>query len=102
MTGITFHEAAGVFMVKTIAPKGTRLGQHRHEKDHLSFLASGVARVSVEGDGDRWLTGPCEIVVQGGKTHEVEAVSDIVWLCLWGSDEGMQEDARESLKLLEA
>ena len=98
---ITFQEAAGVFMVQTVAPAGMRMGKHVHDKDHLSYLAAGTAKVYIDGT-PHMMAGPCHVLVGAGKEHEIEAVTDIVWLCLWGSDEGMQELAKESLKLIEA
>ena len=88
-------------MVQTVAPAGMRMGKHVHDKDHLSYLAAGTAKVYIDGT-PHMMAGPCHVLVGAGKEHEIEAVTDIVWLCLWGSDEGMQELAKESLKLIEA
>ena len=97
---INFHEAAEVFCVETRAPAGYLLGQHAHDHDHLSFLASGTVDLKVNGETQR-LTGPCMMTIKAGAAHEVFAVTPITWLCLWGSNFGMQEGALASVKLLE-
>lgn len=97
---ILFHEAAEVFAVETRAPAGYTLGQHAHEHDHLSFLASGTVVLEVGGVTTK-LTGPRMLTVEAGKAHTVCALTPIVWLCLWGSAFGMHAEAVASLKLLE-
>lgn len=101
---INFHggdEASGdVFMVETHAPAGHRLTQHAHDKPHLSYLVRGEAIVEVDGVRHRHI-GPAVLTIAAHKVHAVEAVTDIIWLCLWASDEEMQEAAREQLKILE-
>lgn len=97
---LLFHEAAEVFAVETRAPAGWLLGQHAHEHDHLSFLASGTCELTVDGAAEL-IEGPAMLTLKAGKAHAVRALTPIVWLCLWGSGFGMQAEARESLKLLE-
>ena len=100
---IQFHggdDASGnVFMVETKAAAGTVLGQHAHDHAHLSYLVSGSATVVVDGRPVP-VTGPCPFVVAAGKVHSVTAVTDIVWLCLWDAELGMQEEAKASLELV--
>ena len=100
---IQFHggdeESGSVFMVETHAPAGHVLAQHAHEKPHLSYLASGMAQVEVDGVKN-FYTGPAVLAIAAHKVHTVTAITAITWLCLWSVDDGMQEAARESLKLL--
>jgi quercetin dioxygenase-like cupin family protein len=102
---ITFHggddESGAVFMVQTKAPAGTILGQHRHDHSHLSYLVSGTAIVDVDDCSTEYV-GPCPLTIGAGKEHLVVAVTDIVWLCLWSAELGMQEKAGDMLKILEA
>lgn len=104
-TGINFYggdlDSGDVFMVETKAEAGTKLGQHAHDHAHLSYLASGVAQVDVDGVS-KTLTGPCHFVVSAGKMHQVTAITDIVWLCLWDAKLGMQDEAQASLELVRA
>lgn len=104
-TGIKFYggdiESGDVFMVETSAIAGTVLGQHSHDHAHLSYLVSGSAVMSVDGQSVA-LDGPCPFIVAAGKIHSVTAVTDIVWLCLWDAKLGMQDEAQASLKLVGA
>lgn len=101
---IKFHggdaESGDVFMVETQAPAGYTLSQHAHEKAHLSYLATGMARVDVDGESMVY-KGPCVLTIAAHKVHSVTAITAITWLCLWATDDDMQEAAKESLKLLE-
>lgn len=103
---INFHggdeDSGDVFMVETHAKAGHLLTQHIHDHSHLSYLASGKARVLVDGEPTE-LTGPSPFVVAANKLHSVEALTDIVWLCLWDAKHGAdQEAALEKLTLPEA
>lgn len=103
---INFHggdaESGDVFMVETHANSGYMLTQHIHDHSHLSYLASGKARVLVDGE-ETILQGPCPFVVAANKLHAVEALTDIVWLCLWDAKHGAdQEAAYQNLTIPEA
>jgi quercetin dioxygenase-like cupin family protein len=103
MTGLAFHggddESGNVFVVETKAPAGTMLESHRHAHGHLSVLVSGTADVTVDGVTRR-LTGYQMITIPADTTHEVQAVTDIIWLCLWAADIAPVDLAHESLKLV--
>ena len=96
---IEFHggdaESGDVFMVETHCPAGYKLGQHAHDKPHLSYLASGMARVEVDGVG-RVYVGPAVLTIAAHKAHSVTAVTPITWLCLWTTDDNMQVAAKDS------
>lgn len=83
--GIEHHFGGGVYAKETLIPAGKVLTQHRHRFDHLSILASGVARVSVDGVA-REVVGPACLLIEAGKVHEVEALSDVVWFCVHATD----------------
>ena len=97
---IVFHDDGGAFVVETRAPAGYELGQHEHDVSHLSFLASGRARVTVDGIGVNYV-GPCMLTIAANKAHKVLALTPIVWLCIWGDFPGVKEAAADSLRLLE-
>lgn len=103
--GITFHggdeDAGNVFVVETRAKAGMVLESHQHEHGHLSVLVSGVADVTISGVTTR-MTGFCMVSVPKDTKHKVEAVTDVIWLCLSSADDLLQKQrAHESLKLLE-
>ena len=93
------EEHGDVFVVETRADAGYTLGSHKHSHAHTSVLVHGIADVMV-GDDIRRYNGYNIIVVPAGVPHEVTAVTDIIWLCLWASDKAPREEAEESLKLL--
>lgn len=95
------HEDGDVFIVQTRASAGSVLGQHKHEHGHMSYLVSGIACVEALGVMTVH-TAPMAITMPAGVQHTVMAVTDIIWLCLWDAKLGMQDAARESLKLVEA
>lgn len=103
--GITFHggdeDSGNVFVVETKANAGMVLESHVHDHGHLSVLVSGTADVTIDGKTER-LTGYCMVSVPAGLNHKVEAITDVVWLCLSSADDLLQKHrAHESLKLLE-
>lgn len=103
--GIEFHggdeDSGNVFAVETTAAAGNLLQSHQHEHSHLSVLAAGTADVTIAGVKQR-VTGPCVLTVPKDTHHEVEAVTDIVWYCLWADHLAPKEQAEQSLALCAA
>lgn len=101
--GIQFHggdeESGNVFVVETKANPGHVLESHKHEHSHLSVLVSGTADVTVDGVTTR-KTGYCTVNIPANTVHKVEAVTEIVWLCLWAADVAPKDQAIDSLKLI--
>lgn len=99
---INFHgDGTSIFAVETKADAGYVLESHKHSHAHLSVLVSGTADVTIDGvtermDGYRLVTIPAETM------HTVQAVTDVVWLCLWADDIAPRELAEQSLKLVKA
>lgn len=96
---MTFHggdeeRSGGVFVIETKAPAGTELESHVHAHGHVSVLVSGTARVTVEGE-EELLDGYTVVTIPPNTQHSVEAVTDIVWLCLWSNDVAPKEQAEE-------
>lgn len=102
---IRFHggdESSGnVFAVETFAPAGMLLESHVHEHSHMSVLAFGEADVTIAGVTERH-TGPCVLTVPANTHHEVRAVTDIAWYCLWAGDIAPRCQAEDSLRLCNA
>lgn len=93
------EESGEVFVVETKAPAGYVLESHKHSHAHTSVLVSGEADVTVDGVTTRY-NGYNIITVPKDTFHKVEAVTDIIWLCLWAGDLAPREQAEESLKLV--
>ena len=94
-------DSGNVFAVETVAQKGYVLESHKHEHSHMSVLVSGTADVTVDGVTTR-MTGYKFITIPKDTVHKVEAVTDIVWLCLWAGDVAPRELAEKSLRLIPA
>lgn len=91
-------DSGNVFVVETFAESGTKLSSHKHEHAHTSVLVSGSAEVEIDGETKRY-EGYNLLTVPADTTHEVRAITDIIWLCVWDSDLAPRELAEESLKL---
>lgn len=102
---INFHggdsDSGNVFAVETFAPAGMMLESHVHPHSHLSVLVRGKAKVTVAGVPTVF-DGYNIVMVPANTMHSVEALTDIVWLCLWAGDLAPKELAYESLKLVAA
>lgn len=102
---IQFHggdAASGdVFVVETVAEAGYLLESHKHDHAHLSVLVSGTADVTVDGKTER-MSGYRTVNIPANTVHCVQAVTDIVWLCLWADKHAPKEQAQASLRLVAA
>lgn len=83
---IEHHFGGGCYIKRADMPAGTFLAQHEHPHDHLSVLVSGTVRLKVDNAVVQ-LTGPQIILVEKGRSHSVEALTDAVWLCVWATDD---------------
>lgn len=81
---VNHHFGAKEYMKETLIPAGVALEQHIHPHDHLSVLVSGKAIVSVEGKSTEH-EGYTPFVIEAGKMHGVQALTDVVWLCIHGT-----------------
>ena len=83
---IEHHFGGRVYAKVTKIPALRVLIQHVHKHDHLSWLNSGSVMLEVEGHGEL-ITGPRMIKIPAGKAHKVTALTSVIWLCLWATDE---------------
>lgn len=103
MSSIKFHggDNEGVFIVETFADANTLLRSHKHTHPHLSVLVSGTADVTIDGKTER-LSGYQMLTIPANTKHQVIAITNIVWLCIWKDNVDTYELAKESLKLIKA
>lgn len=73
--------AGGVYCREQALKAGFEVEKHIHDYAHLSYLASGSALVEIDDDM-QVLHGPCMLEVKAGKKHRIQALTDIVWLCI--------------------
>jgi quercetin dioxygenase-like cupin family protein len=78
--------AVGTYVKLTHFAPGEKVPMHEHVHGHLSILCSGWAKVSIDG-AETEMRGPCVIGIDGGKHHEIRALSRISWACLHATDE---------------
>lgn len=81
LAGILHHFAGGVYVREQTLAAGKEVEKHVHDYDHLSYLVRGRAMVEI-GDELLIMDGPRAIEVKAGKTHHIQAITDIVWLCI--------------------
>ena len=94
-------DSGEVFAVETRAEAGYLLESHVHKHGHLSILAEGTADVEVGGHVTR-MKGPCTVTIPPDTQHRVQAVTDIVWYCLWADYLADKQQAQDSLRLVPA
>ncbi len=73
-----------VYIKRVDIPAGRTLFNHTHTFTHKSVLVSGRVRVT-SGDASREISGPAILTIRRGIPHQVDALSDSVWLCLHAS-----------------
>ena len=57
---------------------------HKHHFDHVSLLATGKVRVTVEGYPSKEFTAPTFIVIKKEHNHTFEALADgTLWYCVF-------------------
>jgi quercetin dioxygenase-like cupin family protein len=73
------------YIKETRIKGGLELTQHKHEHDHLAYLVSGQALLLLHGEVQA-LKAPCCLLLKAHTYHGVRALTDVVWLCVWGTD----------------
>jgi quercetin dioxygenase-like cupin family protein len=82
---ITHHFGGGVYVKETHFSAGEFGEKHVHDFDHLSTLVYGTVRLFVDGRA-RTIAGPAVLTIEAGKTHEVHALTDVIWHCTHATD----------------
>jgi quercetin dioxygenase-like cupin family protein len=86
ITGEPFFVGEGFAKAFRI-PAGRLIGQHDHKSAHLGMLALGSVRV-VDPHGSADYTAPATITIPAGMPHEIVALTDALWLCVWPDADG--------------
>jgi quercetin dioxygenase-like cupin family protein len=94
-----FHYFVGRGYTKIFDIKrGATIGQHAHLKDHIAMLILG--RVVIENTEVRGeLTAPATVMIKAGDAHEISAIEDSVWACVWPDAEGATTAAEFDAKV---
>lgn len=76
------YVAGGVYAKEWRGNAGDFIEQHKHNYDHLSYLACGQVAVEVDGEYVVY-TGPTGINIKAHKAHKVTAITPgVLWLCI--------------------
>jgi quercetin dioxygenase-like cupin family protein len=83
---VSHYFGGGAYAKESEFAAGEAFAQHSHPHDHLAILAFGTALVRV---GDEVVThiGPCCITMAANTIHGVEALTPIVWYCIWATED---------------
>ena len=79
----------------TLDKSGLLAGKHTHTFDHLSILARGDVRVTVDGIPTDYSAKkhPIVLMIKANKSHEILALSDDVhWFCIHAIPQGCREE----------
>lgn len=78
---VIHHYGNDIYAKETFIDEGLLLKKHTHPFDHLSILAHGQVKVTVEGV-ETIKCAPCCILIEANKEHSVEALTEVVWYCI--------------------
>ncbi len=77
--------AGGVYAKHHVLPAGHSVEQHSHEHAHMSILAQGSVRLTVDGV-HRVVDAPACLDVPAHAQHTILALADCHWFCIWRED----------------
>lgn len=77
------YTVGGVYVKELVLEKaGDKVLGHRHLFDHLSLLAKGCVKVTVDGMATSY-NSPTALNIKAGKHHEIMALTDdCLWYCV--------------------
>lgn len=88
------NQAKGVYAKEIHIPAAHFIVSHSHPYDHLSIVARGAVKLTVDGES-RFLHAPAALTIVAGKEHAVYAITDSVWYCIHPTDETDPEKVDE-------
>jgi len=71
-------------------PAGKAIRQHKHKINHNGILVLGTARLIFQGKVIE-LIAPATVNLIAHHVHGIEAVTDIVWACVWPDVGGLTD-----------
>lgn len=75
----------GTYAKRMIFPQGTIIPSHKHIFDHMSILAQGKAKVTVDGKSTIY-DAPAVIEIKKNERHTVTALERCHWYCIHATD----------------
>lgn len=83
---VKWHISDSVIAKEMVIPAGAMMGKEIHDYSHLSHLQSGQA-VLLRESGPIPLQAPAWVNIEADQWHALEAVTDIVWVCIHSARE---------------
>lgn len=82
---VTWHFSDRVVAKEMHVPAGVIVGKEMHPYSHLSHLQAGRA-ILHQGESQIELQAPAWVKVDAGVLHAVEALTDVIWVCIHASE----------------
>lgn len=79
----------GTYIKQFDLPKGMAILSHKHAYDHASILASGKARIRINGAWHE-REAPAVVSIAAGEEHLIVAIDDAVWFCIHAVDQASE------------
>ena len=73
--------SSGVYAKQQELRAGEFVMTHRHCYDHMSILAQGACKLTVDGV-ETEISAPRCVEIKANVSHRIEALQDSVWFCI--------------------
>jgi hypothetical protein len=93
---IQHYFIGGTYAKEMTFPKGLVIPSHKHIFDHMSILAKGKIKLSVDGK-DFIYEAPKVIEIKKNEVHTVTALEECYWYCIHATDITDHEQIDETL-----
>ena len=84
--GVVHNFSDNLYAKQMSIPKGSSIGKHIHDYNHLSILAKGVVLLRTD-EGEQMFEAPACIEIKKNIEHSLIALEDTVWFCIHATDE---------------
>lgn len=78
---IEHYFSGETYAKRMIVKAGASICTHKHNFDHMSILAQGIAKVTVD-EQSKMHAAPIVIEIKAGKPHKIEAITECHWYCI--------------------
>jgi quercetin dioxygenase-like cupin family protein len=93
---IEHHFVDGIYAKQMTIDKDSKIPTHKHVYDHLSILAKGRVRVTVNQETVEY-SAPAAIEIKKDLVHTLTAMEDSVWFCIHATEETDPESADKTI-----
>ena len=82
---IEHYFSGGTYAKRMILKGGASISTHKHNFNHMSILAQGTAKVTIDEESQLYFA-PAVIEIKAGKAHKIEAIIECHWYCIHATD----------------